>query len=40
MDIDWSNAVSLIKFEGFYMFGGQDSKNNASDTLVCLTVDK
>ena len=39
-DIDWSNAVSLIKTEGFYVFGGRDKDNVASDSLVCINVSK
>ena len=34
-DIDWSTALSLIKYEGIYHFGGRDEKNVASNRLLC-----
>ena len=34
--IDWSIALSLIKYEGIYMFGGRDDKNIASNRLLCI----
>lgn len=37
-DIDWSTALSLIKYEGIYCFGGKDEKNQASNRLFCLQI--
>ena len=39
-DIDWSTALSLIKYEGVYMFGGRDDNNNASNRLLCINIKK
>lgn len=39
-DIDWSIALSLIKYEGIYCFGGRDKDNIASNRLFCIQVDK
>ena len=36
--IDWSTALSLIKYEGVYMFGGRNDKNEASNRLLCIQV--
>ena len=38
--IDWSIALSLIKYEGIYCFGGRDSNNVASNRLFCIRVEK
>ena len=35
-DIDWSTALSLIKYEGIYHFGGRDEHNVASNRLLCI----
>lgn len=35
-EIDWSVALSLIKYEGVYMFGGRDNKNTALNRLLCI----
>ena len=35
-DIDWSTAMSMIKYEGIYHFGGRDQNNKASDRLLCI----
>ena len=34
-EIDWSIALSLIKYEGIYHFGGRDGRNVASNRLLC-----
>ena len=39
-DIDWSIALSLIKYEGIYHFGGRDEKNVASNRLVVIQIQK
>ena len=39
-DIDWSVALSMIKYEGIYHFGGRDQKNNASNRLVVIQIKK
>ena len=39
-NIDWSIALSLIKYEGIYCFGGRDKENVASNRLFCIQVDK
>ena len=39
-EIDWSTALSLIKFEGIYHFGGRDERNNASNRLICIQIVK
>ena len=39
-DIDWSTALSMIKYEGVYMFGGRDDKNNATNRLLCINIKK
>ena len=35
-EIDWSTALSLIKHEGIYHFGGRDDNNRASNRLICI----
>lgn len=35
-EINWSTALSLIKYEGIYHFGGRDEKNQASNRLICI----
>lgn len=35
-EIDWSTALSLIKYEGIYHFGGRDDNNRASNRLLCI----
>ena len=35
-EIDWSTALSLIKYEGIYCFGGKDANNMASNRLFCI----
>ena len=35
-EIDWSTALSLIKYEGVYLFGGRDERNLASNRLICI----
>ena len=37
-DIDWSTALSLIKYEGVYLFGGRDETNIASNRLLCIQI--
>ena len=39
-DIDWSIALSMIKYEGIYHFGGRDNKNFASNRLVVIQIKK
>ena len=39
-EIDWSIALSLIKYEGIYHFGGRDEKNIASNRLLCIQIEK
>ena len=39
-DIDWSIALSLIKYEGIYCFGGRDKDSVASNRLFCIQVEK
>ena len=35
-EIDWSTALSLIKYEGIYHFGGRDENCRASNRLICI----
>lgn len=35
-EIDWSTALSLIKYEGIYHFGGRDEHNISSNRLICI----
>ena len=37
-NIDWSIALSLIKYEGIYCFGGRTKDNVASNKLFCIQV--
>ena len=37
-EIDWGAAIELIKFEGFYMFGGRTDSGEASNTLLIFQV--
>ena len=37
-DIDWSIALSLIKYEGIYCFGGRNKQNIASNRLFCIQI--
>lgn len=37
-EIDWGAAVELIKFEGFYMFGGRSETGEASNQLLIFLV--
>ena len=39
-NIDWSIALSLLKYEGIYCFGGRDKDNVASNRLFCIQVEK
>ena len=39
-NIDWSIALSLIKYEGIYCFGGRTKDNVASNKLFCIQVQK
>ena len=39
-NIDWSIALSLIKYEGIYCFGGRDKDSVASNRLFCIQVEK
>lgn len=39
-EIDWSIALSLIKYEGIYHFGGRDEKNVASNRLIVIQIEK
>ena len=32
-EIDWGEALELIQYEGFYMFGGKDEAGYASNSL-------
>jgi lysozyme family protein len=33
-EIDWGAAIELIKFEGFYMFGGRTKTGEATNQLL------
>ncbi len=35
-EINWSTALSLIKYEVIYLFGGRDDQNIASNRLLCI----
>ena len=37
-EINWGEAVELIKYEGFYMFGGRLASGEATDQLLVLRV--
>lgn len=37
-EVDWGNTVNLIKHEGFYMFGGRQENNQASNDLLIFKV--
>ena len=37
-EINWGEALELIKYEGFYMFGGRLAKGEATDKLLVLKV--
>ena len=39
-EIDWSTALSMIKFEGIYHFGGRDDRSFASNRLICIQIAK
>ena len=39
-EIDWSTALSLIKYEGIYHFGGRDENSRASNRLLCIQIGK
>lgn len=37
-EINWGEAYQLIKWEGFYMFGGRLSHNDSSNQLLIFQV--
>ena len=39
-EIDWGEALDLIKYEGFYMFGGKDRDGACQNTLYIIQVNK
>ena len=39
-EINWGEALELIKYEGFYMFGGRKPSGKASNDLYVLSVTK
>lgn len=39
-EINWGEALELIKYEGFYMFGGRKSSGKASNDLYVISVKK
>lgn len=39
-EINWGEALELIKYEGFYMFGGRKPNGNASNDLYVISVRK
>ena len=34
--INWGEATDLIKYDGFYMFGGKKQNNEASNSLIVI----
>ena len=39
-EINWGEALELIKYEGFYMFGGRKPSGKASNDLYVVSVGK
>ena len=39
-EINWGEALELIKYEGFYMFGGRKPSGQASNDLYVISVKK